>query len=278
MRIAVYENLPPGGALRSSFYLGKELLRRGHQVDLYRLGTYADKGSFDLAPDAGSVTVVPYRPLAGLLESRLRDGHLFPRSYTLFAPLQRLHRGLAERIRSGGYDALLAHPDAMTYSPYLLRWLDGLPSVFYCQEPPRVQIEPAIRDAHRAELGRSPLVGRLRLFEDRFVLDRLAAEDRENVRHPTLIAVNSVFSRERVSSYYGRDAEVCRLGVDPDAFAATGARQRRREVLSVGAPIEAKNHLLVVAALARLPAGAAGGAAAPGRRRAAGGGGTDGGG
>ncbi|HVD01168.1 MAG TPA: glycosyltransferase family 4 protein [Candidatus Dormibacteraeota bacterium] len=255
MRLAVYENLPPGGALRSSFHLGLELLERGHQIDLYRLSTYADKGSFDLAPHAGSVKVADYRPLAGILDTRLRRGRLFPRSYTLFGPLKRLHRRLAAEIRSGGYDAVLAHPDAMTYSPYLLRWLEGLPSVYYCQEAPRVQTEPAIRDAHRAELARSPrVVGGARLLEDRLVLDRLAAEDRENVRHPTAVAVNSAFSRERFTSYYGRDAEVCRLGVDPAAFAAAGPVKRRREVLSIGAPIDAKNHLLVIEALGRLPA------------------------
>ena len=256
MRLAVYENLPPGGALRSAHRLGLELARRGHRFDLYRLSTYADKGAFDLAPEAERVRTYPYRPLGGLLDQRLREGHLFPRSLTLFGPLQALHRRLAAEIATGGYDAVLVHPDAMTYSPYLLRWLGGLPSVYYCQEPPRVESESAVREAHRAELARSPgPVGWVRLAEDGWVLGRLAAEDRENARHPTTIAVNSVYSRERAWAAYEREAEVCRLGVDPEAFAPAGPRPaRRREVLSVGAPIDAKNHLLVIAALARLPA------------------------
>ena len=255
MRIAVYENLPPGGALRSSYHLGLELLRRGHQLDLFRLSTYVDKGSFDLAPFVNSVRVTAYRPLGGTLEARLRDGHLFPRSYTLFGPLKRLHRRLAAEIQSSAYDAVLAHPDAMTYAPYLLRWLDDLPTVYYCQEPPRVTAERAVHQAHRSGLARSPHgVGNIRRLEDSLVLDRLAAEDRETARHPTVIAVNSVYSRERAWAAYARDAEVCYLGVDPAAFAPPGARPvRRHEVLSVGAPIEAKNHLLVVEALARLP-------------------------
>src|SRR5207302_932643 len=53
MRIADYENLPPGGALRASFELGRQLLQRGHTLDLFRLSTYAEKGPFDLAPLVG---------------------------------------------------------------------------------------------------------------------------------------------------------------------------------------------------------------------------------
>jgi glycosyltransferase involved in cell wall biosynthesis len=255
MRIAIYENLPPGGALRSSYHLGLELLRRGHQLDLFRLSTYAEKGSFDLAPHAHSVRVVSYRPLAGTLDARLRAGHLFPRSYTLFGPLRRLHRRLAAEINAGDYDAVLAHPDAMTYAPYLLRWLAGTPTLYYCQEPPRVAAERAIRAAHRAGLTRSPHgLGAIRLLDDALALDRLAAEDRQTVSHATLIAVNSIYSRERAWAAYSRDAAVCYLGVDPALFAPPGPRPERRfEVLSVGAPIEAKNHLLVVEALARLP-------------------------
>lgn len=256
MRIAVYENLPPGGALRSAYHLGLELLRRGHQLDVYRLSTYADKGSFDLAPHAASVHVVDFRPLAGTLDARLKEGHLFPRSYTLFGPLKRLQRRLAAEISAGGYDLVLAHPDAMTYAPYLLRWLDGVPSVYYCQEPPRVSSERDIRRQHRDSLARSPhAVGAIRLLEDGLVLDRLAREDRETATHPTVIAVNSVYSRERAWATYARDAVVCYLGVDPVVFAPPKSLpERRNEVLSVGAPIEAKNHLLVVEALGTLPA------------------------
>ena len=255
MRIAVYENLPPGGALRSSYHLGLELLRRGHQLDLYRLTTYADKGSFDLGPHAGSVQIAAFRPLAGSLDARLKEGHLFPRSYTLFGPLKRLQRRLAAKIRAGGYDAVLAHPDAMTYAPYVLRWLDGIPTVYYCQEPPRVNAERAIRRQHLENLAQSPrAIGAIRVLEDGLVLERLAREDRATVRHPSVIAVNSVYSRERAWAAYARDAVVCYLGVDPAVFAAPEPRQpRRREVLSVGAPIEAKNHLMVVEALACLP-------------------------
>jgi glycosyltransferase involved in cell wall biosynthesis len=254
VRIAVYENLPPGGALRVSYQIGHELLLRGHQVDLYRLSTYSDKGSFDLAREAGVTHVAPYRPLWGVLDARLQQGYLFPRSYTLFAPLKRVHRQLAAQIRSNRYDVVLVNPDAMTGSPYALRWLDGVPTVYFCQEPPRVATERAIFQQHRRDVARTKRVPpQVRLAEDTVVLGRLTDEDYENAVHATTIVVNSVYSRERVWAAYARNAVVCYLGIDETRFAPASSNERGNEVLSVGAPVSLKGHSLVVESLARLP-------------------------
>jgi glycosyltransferase involved in cell wall biosynthesis len=252
LRIAVYENLPPGGALRSSFEIGRELLRRGHSIDLYRLSTYVDKGPFDLGPLVNRLDVTEYAPLRGLLDSRLRAGHLAPRSYTLFGPLERVHRKLAERIKAGGYDVVLLHPDAMTGAPHVLRWLGGLATVYYCQEPPRFAQERTVLEQHRRNLASSRgLVGPARVFEDTLVLGRLAAADRKNAQQARVIVVNSVYSRERVWAAYARNAVVCYLGIDPHRYAPPATPDpRRNEVLSVGGPIAAKGHLTIVEALA----------------------------
>lgn len=255
MRIAVYENLPPGGAQRTSYEIGRELIRRGNTIDLFRLSTYPDKGPFDLAPQADHVHVEAFDPLFGALRSRVRAGHFAPRSYTLFRPLATAHRRLAEVIRARNYDAVLLHPDAMTGAPYLLAHLDGVPTVYYCQEPPRVATEPTMLDQHRRKLRSSPVVGGIRVLEDKAILGRIAEADRRNARNARVIAVNSVYSRERVWAAYSRDAVVCYLGIDADLFTpgAEGAA-RRREVLSFGAPMQAKGHDLIVEALALIPA------------------------
>ena len=254
MRIAVYENLPPGGALRSSYELGRELVARGHEIDVFRLSTLPDKGPFDLAPAVHSVKVTPYRPLFGVLDSRIRGLHLAPRSYTLFGPLRRAHRRVAAAIRAGGYDVVLAHNDAFTQGPYVLRWLQGVPTVYYCQEPPRVATERAIRDAHRGNLSRSArFVSELRLLEDKLVLGRLAREDYESATSAQVIVVNSTYSRERIWAAYARDAVVCYLGIDATHFVPDNpAKPRRREVISVGVPVTTKGHEKIVEALGLL--------------------------
>jgi glycosyltransferase involved in cell wall biosynthesis len=257
VRIAVFENLPPGGALRVSYEVGRELLARGHQLDVFRLGMFTDKGPFDLAREGASLHLIPYRPLWGALDGRLRNAHLAPRSYTLFGPLMRVHRRLAAEIRKGGYDVVLLHHDALTQAPYALRWLDGVPTVYYCQEPPRFASERSVRDEHRRKLSKPPrVIGELRVLEDRMVLDRLERADYETAVHAKVIVVNSTYSRERVWAAYARNAVVCYLGVDPERFAPPGPNgPRRNEVVSVGVPISAKGHELVVEALGLLPAG-----------------------
>jgi len=255
LRIAVFENLPPGGALRSAFEIGRQLVARGHSLHLFRLSAPADKGPFDLAPVSESVYVESFRPLWGALNTRLARLSLAPRSYTLFGPLRRAQRRLAEKIRAGAFDAVLLHQDAMTTAPYALRWLDDLPTIYYCQEPPRFVSERSVLEAHREHLAESPhVVGWARLADDRLALDRLARADYENARRAKTMVVNSVYSRERVWSAYERDAVVCYLGIDEVRFApATEPKPRRREVVSVGLPVSAKGHRLVVEALALLP-------------------------
>ena len=253
MRIAVYENLPLGGALRTSYELGRALLRRGHQIDVFRLSTYPDKGPFDLAKEVDPVHVVPFRPLFGALESRVLGGHFAPRSYTLFGPLKKVHQNIAARIRDGGYDAVLLHPDAMTGAPYVLHWLDGMPTVYYCQEPPRIVTEHTTLDQHRRKLAGGP-TGPIRVLEDTLILGRLGEADRENAQRARVIAVNSVYSRERVWAAYARNAIVCHLGIQADLFTpAPAGSPRRREVLSFGAPMEAKGHDLTIRALGLMP-------------------------
>jgi glycosyltransferase involved in cell wall biosynthesis len=253
MRIAIYENLPPGGAKRASFEFGRFLAQR-HEVDLYRL-SITDNRAFDLAPLIHQVFTYRYAPLGGVLDARLAGGHYAPRSYTLFRPLRRLHRRIAADMQHRAYDIVLAHTDAMTQSPYLLRWLADVASVYYCQEVFRARTEPMVRELHRQRLRQSRFpVSTLRLIEDAWVLPRLAAADTVSASAAGTIAVNSQYSRERVAAAYGRDAVVCYLGVDTERFQPDPSMTRRREVLSIGSPPLLKGHGLVIDALGRIPA------------------------
>jgi glycosyltransferase involved in cell wall biosynthesis len=253
MRIAIYDNLPPGGAKRAAYELGRRLARE-HDVDLYQLDT-TSRQAFDLSPDVRHVFRYRYAPLFGLLNTRLARGHLAPRSLTLFGPLRAVHRRIARDMNERGYDLVLAHTDAMTQSPYLLRYLRAGVGVYYCQEALRVTREPAILAEHRRALRRSPEpIATLRVLEDRWVLPRWQRADLETVRQASAILVNSHYSREQVMAAYGREATVAYLGVDEELFLPQPAGPRDREVLSVGAPIALKGHELTVRALSLVPA------------------------
>lgn len=167
-----------------------------------------------------------------------------------------VHRRIARDIEARGYDIVLAHTDAMTQSPYLLRWLPAGLGVYYCQEALRVVREPAVLSAHRRKLASSPPpLGTLRVLEDRMVLARLNRADRLTVKHASHILVNSEHSRREVSSAYAREATVCYLGVDPETFTPSTDGARLNQVLSVGSPLLAKGNELIIDALATVAEG-----------------------
>lgn len=252
MKIALYVNLPPGGARRSAFGFARELAGR-HTVDLYQLSTTSWE-PLNLGRLVRNVYVFPFSPLRGWLDDRIRRGRLAPRSLTLFEPLQAVHRSIAGEIASRGYDVVLAHTDAMTQSPYLLRWLPPGLGAYYCHEVLRVIREQPVLKGHRQNLWQSgPLLGSLRVLEDRWVLDHLAREDQLSMAAAASVLVNSRYTAEQVMSAYQREATVCYPGVEIETFSPKGNGARLKEVISVGSPVWLKGHQLVVEAVARVP-------------------------
>src|ERR1700686_2535605 len=155
MRIAIFENLPRGGAKRAALELGR-FLAANHELDLYRLSTTESK-ALDLAPFCRELYTYPFKPLGGRLDDRLAGGKLTPRSYTMFGPLMRVHRQIAIDVDHRDYDVLLTHTDSYTQAPYLLGYLRQVPSVYFCQEPFRFLEERQHLEVHRAGLRRLPL-------------------------------------------------------------------------------------------------------------------------
>ena len=71
MRIAIFENLPLGGARRASYELGRQLAER-NEIDLFRLDLFNEHG-LDLADCAQRVFDYPFSPLFGMLGARVRE-------------------------------------------------------------------------------------------------------------------------------------------------------------------------------------------------------------
>ena len=110
MRIAVFHNLPTGGARRVMDNQVRYLSDR-HDVSAYNFN-FAFGGP---------------RP---------------KRDYDNFVTLRRKHKALAEKIDARKHDAVLVHPDKLTQAPFILRFL-ATPSLYYCHEWLRIAYEPA---------------------------------------------------------------------------------------------------------------------------------------
>jgi glycosyltransferase involved in cell wall biosynthesis len=248
MKLAVYHDLPSGGAKRVVYEVVQRLAARW-EIDVYSLST-ANESFCDVRPFTGRSRAFPFEP-ARLFESPFGRLNQLQRMSDL-RRLGTLGREIAAEIDAGGYDAVWVHPCMWLQAPHVLRRL-RTPSSFYVHEPMRWAYEPEIL---RPGQERSDW----RRFADRLdpmhQLYRRAAikADRENLNAATEILANSSFTAANVAQFYGRAAEVCYPGVDTELFAPLPQRTRAPWVLSVGEIRPSKGFDFLIEALSRIPA------------------------
>jgi glycosyltransferase involved in cell wall biosynthesis len=191
-KIAIFHNLPSGGAKRSLYEWVKRLSVE-FSIDLYIYGesveSYLDIRKFCNNTFVSSVPFLT-KPWGGFHNKVIGFFILVNESYRL-----------AKEIDSRNYDWVFVHHDTYTQSPLLLRFL-STPSLYYCQEPFR-----------RLESGMSDLL-RIQSWVDLILLniDRWAAHG------ASVIACNSRYSRFKIQKAYSTTAKVVYLGVDNNFF------------------------------------------------------------
>jgi glycosyltransferase involved in cell wall biosynthesis len=248
MKVAVFHNLPSGGAKRALYGLAKQLHRAGCTLDvLVPAGT--DEAYLSLRDLARNVEVFPVRPtLSGIVTSTLRYlPPIVPLRVSL-ADLERTQRRIAAAIDERDYDVVFVEQDQYTMSPFLLKFLHT-PHVYYCQQPCRQQDRVKEVLLRQGRTQRAPL---LRIDLARHYAEaRLVHIDRDNAAAARTILANSYFSREAILRAYGVNASVSYLGVDHETF---GRRDDDDAdyVLSVGYIGPMKGQDFVVRALARI--------------------------
>jgi len=239
MRIAVYHNLPSGGAKRALREQVAGLVARGHAVDVF-VPAMAEEGFLPLADVATSVRTFAHpRPPD---RERMLAGHASPADAVRWGfflqSLRRLERRIAGEIDAGAYHVVLVHPSQFTQAPWALTALRTR-SVYYCHEPLRAVWEPGIA-SYPVRLGLRATLGRV---------------DRSAAKAASAVATNSHFTADAILRIYGRAAAVVYLGVDSERF-TPAAGEPADYVLSVGALHPLKGMDFLVRALGRLPQGA----------------------
>jgi glycosyltransferase involved in cell wall biosynthesis len=227
MKIAVFHNLPSGGAKRALYELTKRLCR-DHQVDLFRFDV-TEESFLDMRDLVHAEHIFN---LQKPFLAALRPHWQLPR--ILWVPaFKKASIAMARSIESGAYDVAFVHLCEKMNSPYLLRYLRQVPKVFYCQEPYRA-LEP-----HR-NVGRGVKERIQRLLRRRY-----AGIDSSNAGYATRILTPSCFCRELLYRTFGIFSHVSQLGVDAEQF-APGSISKRRCILSVGALDLHKAHDFVI--------------------------------
>lgn len=248
MKIAVYHNLPSGGAKRT---LCDSIRRLGakHQIDVYTLSS-ANHNFADLRPHVNRYEVSQFQPLR-LLNSPFGRINQIIRVVDVMR-LRSICRGIARVIEQGHYDLAYVQPCQYEKAPSILGYLSKLPSVYYCHEPLRLLYEkmPA-RPYERHDSLKQKVLNRLDPLPALYH-KVLRSSDRRNIHCASKVLVNSTFTQNAVRDIYGIDAEVSYHGVDAQFFRPMSI-EKSNMLLSVGSLTPLKGFDFLIQAISRIP-------------------------
>ncbi len=246
MRVAVFHNLPSGGAKRALHSQIEYLSSKDNTVDVFVPST-ADENYLPLKSLANELTVFPVTlTLRGIIASTRR--RYLPIN-SLLGDLERVERRIAETLNANKYDVILCEQDRFISTPFVLKYLES-PFVYYCQQPFRLLEDSAIRNVAEINHKEANLGGVARLMRW-YRLTRWASIDRCNASASTYTLANSYFSRESILRAYGINAFVSYLGVETELFKPLSIT-KEHYVLSVGALRHNKGYEFIINSLAKI--------------------------
>jgi len=206
MNIAIFHNLPDGGAARVLDQTIKVLKKANCNVDIYSI---AEK--------------IYYRPKLNLKTEYLMvkpwRGFVLHNLWIFFY-LRLEHRRIASIIDSKQYDKVLVHHDYFTKSPFLLRYIKTK-TIYFCHEPQREYYEdwkihaPSIKDK---------IINLIR-FPIKYI-------DQTNVKNAFIVITNSKFSKKIIDRIYGIKSLYLYPGVDLSIFKPSS--KKANIILSIG--------------------------------------------
>lgn len=230
MRIALFHNLPSGGAKRAVFEFIKNLTKN-HEIDLYICDSKAED-FLDIRPLVKNTILVEGGDTTG-------SGGI-GRFISMYK-VRSASKKAAHLINMGNYDLALVMQCKVSNSPFVLRYLH-IPSLYFCHEPSAKIMEPHYRG--QAQDGQLASIKKL-------VLEWGIAVDRVNATSATLICTSSLYSRENLYRNYGVYPRLNYLGVDTDFFRPLNLI-RERTLLCVGALNSAKGQDFVIRSVGTL--------------------------
>jgi glycosyltransferase involved in cell wall biosynthesis len=218
MKIAFFHELHKGGARRSSNEFAKELISKGHKVDLFLSDEFYLKSDEDYYSDIKFFKFVPR-----IWKGKDWKTRLYKDSVELFQ-LRKFHKHIAEKLDEGNYDVALVFPSKLTQAPFILEFLKTK-KIYFAMEPLRLVYDPKQKIPNEFKLSR-------KTYEkvNRFVRKKI---DYRNVSFVKLMIANSIYSANWSKGIYKKKVEVVYLGVNTTFFTDV-SKQKDIDVLYVG--------------------------------------------
>ncbi len=238
MRVAIYHNLPDGGAIRALH----ELVRHSYEeveYDLYQLAPIDQASRYNFQPYVKNHKSYDYIYSPSKIDILIEI-------VTRFARLRRIQKNIAHEIDSKNYDAVFVHHCAIAQTPFLLEYLKTK-SLYFIQEPRRLSFEQDFYKNSKEMIPkvlRAPWVLRQKILKDFDIV---------NASKCSAALCNSKYAQGNISKAYNINAEVCYLGIDKEKFFYT-KQAKKNQIVVVGTLHPAKGQDLAIRALAKTDA------------------------
>ncbi|MEN6330123.1 MAG: glycosyltransferase family 4 protein [Methanobacterium sp.] len=241
MKIAVFHNLPSGGAKRALYGYLDYLDKEGHEVDVFVPST-ANEEFLPLKNVSHNLEIFPVKKTRkGSLYSSLKYVPPIIKSISLW-DLEKTQKEIAQAINTADYDLVFSEQDQFTMTPFILKYLQK-PTIYYCPQPPRNEaILEAISQRKRK-------INPLKRLVFNYADNKDLKLDKDNITHAKYILTNSYFTRESILRLYGLNSYVSYLGIDTDLFKPQEVDEENF-VLSVGSCRPSKGYDFLTRSLA----------------------------
>jgi glycosyltransferase involved in cell wall biosynthesis len=242
MKIAIFHNLPSGGAKRA-LYGNADFLAKNHEVDVFVPST-ANEDYLPLKDIVNNVKTFPVKNnVLNFLSSSIT---YFPAKVSLIT-LKKVQKDIAQEINIDDYDAVLCEQDRFTMAPFFLKYIKK-PCVYFCQQPSIFRYDISKELYKNAGLKYKNIFHGLYL---KIYGSKMINHDKEYASYSKYMVSNSNFSRELILKNYGLNSFVSYLGVDRSLFKPMNL-SRDNFVLSVGQCIPEKGYEFILKALANI--------------------------
>lgn len=238
MRVAIYHNLPDGGAIRALHELVKHSYGK-IEYDLYQLAPFDEGSRYDFK------SLVKNKFSYNFMYSPSKK-ELLAEIATRFSSLRRLQKNIAHEIDSKNYDAVFVHHCAIAQTPFLLEYLNTK-SLYFIQEPRRLSFE---NDFYRSSKEMIPMALRAPWILRQRILKDL---DVANASKCSAALCNSKYAQGNITKAYHINTRVCYLGIDQEVFNYSKT-PKKKQLVVVGTLHPAKGQDLAIRALAKTDA------------------------
>ena len=253
LKIAVFHNLPSGGAKRSLYTYIQYLTKHGHIVDVY-------------IPETANEDYLPLEEVANHIYSyNVKKSFFREKLYSIFAYVPAIIRRvsvnnvfnteiqIAEDLNKSDYDIVYCEQDQFTMTPIIIKHLTKT-NVYYCQQPVRRDeiLTKVNNQKTKSGFFNNPLIKPFANYFVNYIETRDYDKDRELAEYSTNILANSYFSHENILRQYGKNSYVSYIGVDTEKFHPLNLR-RENVVLSVGTCIPPKGFDFLIKSIAHIP-------------------------